>query len=97
MWPRDCFGDIFVNNMAAFCHCSKSLYEVKVKSFRLNALTNEFSKQSGINSVVLFLKITVMKKFLKKRSKLRKEKYKIYDSNHKRTLGSETEHSHMLK
>ena len=30
MWPRDCCG-ILVKNVAAFCHCPRSLPEAKVK------------------------------------------------------------------
>ena len=29
MWPKDYFCDILVKNMAAFCHCLKSLPEAK--------------------------------------------------------------------
>jgi hypothetical protein len=41
-----------VKNMAALCHCPKNLSEAQVKRFRLIALTDEVSRQSGINSVV---------------------------------------------
>jgi hypothetical protein len=51
-----------------------------VKRFRLIVLKRKVSKQSGINSVVWLLKLTLMKSILMKRSKLKKEKYKIYGS-----------------
>jgi hypothetical protein len=38
MWPRDCFCGILMKNVAAFCPCSKSVPEAKVKRFRLIAL-----------------------------------------------------------
>ena len=78
MWPIDCPCDILMKNVAAFHPCLKSLPVAKVKRFRLIALTKEVSKQPGINSVVWLLKFTLMKSILMKRSKLRKEKYKIY-------------------
>ena len=34
MWPRDCFGDILMKNMVAFCHCLKSPPEAKAKRLR---------------------------------------------------------------
>ena len=78
MWHRDCLCDILVKNMAAFCHCLKSLPETKVNRFRLIALPQEVSKQPGINSAVWLLKFTLQKNILMKRSKRRKEKHKIY-------------------
>ena len=33
MWPRDCFCDILVKNMAIFCSCLKSLHKAKLKKF----------------------------------------------------------------
>ena len=33
VWPRDCFCGILVKKVAAFCHCSKSLPEAKLKRF----------------------------------------------------------------
>jgi len=47
VWPRDCFCCILGKNVAAFCHCPKSVPEVKVKRFRLIALKKEVSKQPG--------------------------------------------------
>ena len=47
-----------------------------MKRFILIALKKKASKQSGINFVCLF-KFTLMRNVLIKRSKLRKEKYKI--------------------
>jgi hypothetical protein len=35
MGLKDCSCDILVKNVAAFCHCRKSLPEAKVKRFRL--------------------------------------------------------------
>ena len=83
-----------MKNVAAFGHCLKSLPEAKVKRLRLIALTKEVSKQPGINSVVWLLKYTLMNnmnKILMKRSKLRKEKYKIYGSSIKGVPGSRME------
>jgi hypothetical protein len=74
MWPTNCFCDVLVKNMAAFCLCP----EAKVKRFRLIVLAKEITKQSSINFVVWLLKFTLMKSILVKRKKLRKEKYKIY-------------------
>ena len=62
-----------------------------MKRFRLIALKKVVSKQPGINSVVWLLKFTLMKSILMKRSKLRKEKYKIYVSSIKEAPGSEME------
>jgi hypothetical protein len=74
VWPRDCFCGIWVRKVAAFCHCPKSLPEAKMKRFILIALKKEVSKQPGINSVVLLLKIILMKNILMKRSKAEKGK-----------------------
>ena len=52
IWPRDCFCDISVKNVAAFCQRRKNWPEAKLKRFRLIALTKEVSKQPGINSIV---------------------------------------------
>jgi hypothetical protein len=56
MWPRDCFCDILVKNMAAFCHCPKCLPVAKVKRFRLIAFKKEVSKkaQQRLFSLVKF-------------------------------------------
>jgi hypothetical protein len=59
MWHKECFCRILVKNMAAFCHCSKNLPEVKVKRPRLIALKKEVSKQPGINSVLWLLKLSL--------------------------------------
>ena len=61
----------------------------KVKRLRLIALKKEVSKQPGVNSVVWLLKFTLVKRILVKRSKLRKEKYKIHSSSMKEAPGSE--------
>lgn len=31
-WTRDCFCDVLAKNIAAFCSCSKTLPEAKLKS-----------------------------------------------------------------
>jgi hypothetical protein len=67
-----------VKDVAAFCHCLKSLSEAKVRRFRLTAVRKEVSKKLGKNCVVCLLKFTLMKSVLIKMSKLRKEKYKIW-------------------
>lgn len=87
MWPRHCFCDILVKNVAVFCTCLNSLPEAKARRFRF-ALIKEVSKQPGINSVVWLLKFTLMKNILMKTSKLRKEKYKIYGSSINGATGS---------
>ena len=38
MFSRDCFCNILVRNVAAFCHCLKNLPEAKVKRFKLIVL-----------------------------------------------------------
>jgi hypothetical protein len=70
MWPRDCFCDALVRNIATLRHCPKSLPEAKEKRFSLVALTKEVSKQPGTNSVVWLLQPTRMKSILMKRSTL---------------------------
>ena len=80
MWPRDCFCDILMKNMAAFFHCPKNLSEAKVKRFRLIALKKEVSKQFSVRSVLWLLKLTTMKNILMKRIKLKKEKCNMYSS-----------------
>jgi hypothetical protein len=45
MWPRHCFCDILLKNVAAFCPCLKTPPEAKVKRFILIALTKEISKK----------------------------------------------------
>ena len=90
MWHRDCFCGILVKNVAAFCPCLKSLPEAKIKRFILIALT-KVSKQPGVKSVVWLLKLRLMKNILMKRSKLRKEKYKIYGLSIKGAVGSRME------
>jgi hypothetical protein len=52
IWPRDCFSDILVTNVAAFCPCLKSLPEAKVKRFRLIALTKEVSKKLSLDFIL---------------------------------------------
>jgi hypothetical protein len=61
---------MLVKNMASFCHCPKTLPGAKVKRFRIFALMKGVTKQLGINSVVWFLKFTLMRSILMKRSKL---------------------------
>jgi hypothetical protein len=71
--------------MAAFCPCLKIPHEAEVKRFQLIALTKEVSEKPNIDFVLWF---ALMKIILMKRSKLRKEKYKMYDSKDKRAPGS---------
>ena len=49
MWLRDCFCDILVKNVAAFCHCPKNLLENKVKRLRLIAWIKEVSEMPIID------------------------------------------------
>ena len=73
-WPKDCYCDILVKNVAAFCPCLKSLLEAKVKRFILIALTREVSKIRADCSLVESHEESI----LNKHSKLREEKYKIH-------------------
>ena len=75
MWHRDCFCDILVKNVAAFCPCLKSLPEAKVKNFILIALTKEVSKKPSRDFV---LWLSLIKSSLNKCSKMKKEEYKIW-------------------
>ena len=93
MWPRECFCNILVTNVAAFCPSLKSLPESKVKRFILIALTKEVSKKPNKDFV---LWLSLMESLLNKHSKLRKEKYKIYGSSIKGVSGSEMEQNPVL-
>ena len=68
--------------------CLKSLPEAKVKRLGLIALTKDVSKKPSRDFV---LWLSLMKRSLKKHSKLRKEKYKLYGSSIKGVPGSEME------
>lgn len=68
-----------------------------MKRFRLVALAKKISKQVDINSFVWLLKFTLMKSVLMKRSKLRKENYKMYDSSNKKTPGRAMELNPVIK
>jgi hypothetical protein len=70
-WPKDCYCDILVKNVAAFCPCLKSLPEVK--RFILIALAKEVSKKPSRDFVVW---LSLMKSVLNKHSKLRKKNIK---------------------
>jgi hypothetical protein len=93
MRPRNHFCGIFVKNVATFCPCLKSLPECKIKRFILVAVTKEVAKKSSGN---FFLCLSLMKSVLIKRSKLRKEKYKIRSSSIKGAPGSEMEPNPMF-
>jgi hypothetical protein len=67
---------ILVKNMAAFCHCPKSLHEAEAKRFGLIALTKEISKQPSIDSVLWFSLMSILMDW----NKLRKEQYQMYGS-----------------
>ena len=78
MLPRNISCDRLVKKMSTFCHCSKSLPEAKVKKFGLILLAEEIS-----NSLVKTLSLCgyyclLFYRFIMKRSKLSKKKYKIY-------------------
>ena len=77
MFSRDCFCNILVRNVAAFCPSLKSLPEDKVKRFRLIALTKEISKQPSADSVTWLLLSTLTESVLMKKSTLSKGKYKL--------------------
>jgi hypothetical protein len=85
MWPRDCLCGILVKSVAPLCPCMKSLPETKVKRLRLIALREVSEKPI----IVFVLWLSLMKIILKKHSKLRKKKYKIYGSSIKGVPGSE--------
>ena len=88
MLHRDSFCDILVKNVSAFGSCLKSLPKSKVKRFILIALTKEVSEMLNRDFV---LWLSLMKNILKKHSKLRKDKYKIYGLSIKGAPGSEME------
>ena len=95
MWPRDCSCDILVEkNCGCFLPHLKSLPEVKLKRFRLIALTREVSNQPSLDS---FLCFTLMRSVLIKFSQLRKKKCKMYGSIIKRASRSTTELNHVFK
>jgi hypothetical protein len=52
MWPRDCFCDVFVKNMPAFCHCLKRLPKAKVKRFILIVSRKDISKKPNRDFVL---------------------------------------------
>jgi hypothetical protein len=79
---------MLVKNVTAFCPCLNSLPEAKVKRFILIALTKVVSKKPGRD---FLLWLSLMKNILKKHSKLRKDKYKIYGLSIKGAPGSEME------
>jgi hypothetical protein len=90
MWPRDCFCDILVTSMAAFCPCLKCLPETKakMKRIRLISLTKEVSEKPSMDFLLWF---TVMKRVLIKCSKLKKKKCKMYGSSIKEAPGNARE------
>jgi hypothetical protein len=94
MWLRDCFCDILVKNVAAFCQCPKNLLEAKVKRLSLISLTNEVSETPSIDFV---LWLSLMKSILNKHIKLIKEKYKIHGWSIKRAPGSGMELNPVFK
>ena len=51
-----------VKSVPAFCPCLKSLPEAKVKRIELIPLVEEISKQLSIDSAMLLLVLTIMKK-----------------------------------
>jgi hypothetical protein len=81
------FPGNLVKNVNAFCPCLKSLPESKVQRFILNALT----KSQKYPSRVIVLWLSTIKSILNKYSKLRKDKYKIYDTIIKAAPGSKLE------
>lgn len=90
--PRDCSSDILVKDMAAFCPCSKSLCEAKVKRFiRLIALTKEVLNPLSLDSVLWF---TLRRSVLIKCSNLRKQRFKMCGSKRKGIPGSRVEPKH---
>ena len=88
MQTRDCFCNSLVKNAGAF---PNSLTQAKLERFRLTALIKEISKHPDTNFVLQLLKFTLMKNILMTRSKLRKEKFKIYGSKNKGPPGSRME------
>jgi hypothetical protein len=44
MWHRDYSYNIFVKNVAAFCHYPENLPEAKLMNYRLTALAEDISK-----------------------------------------------------
>ena len=77
-----------MKSVHAFCPCLKSLPEAKIKRLIFIALIKEVSKKPNRDFILWF---GLMKSILNKHSKLRKEKYKMYDSSIKRAPESEGE------
>ena len=49
MLPRGHYWDILMTNVAAFCHCLKSVPEDKAKRLKTNCIEEEISKQPSID------------------------------------------------
>jgi hypothetical protein len=52
MWPRDCFCDILVKNVAVFCPFLKNIPKANIKRFILVVLTKEVSEMTSIEFVL---------------------------------------------
>ena len=90
----DCSYDVLAKIVAAFCPCLKGLPEAKVKRFCLIAVIKEVSKKSSTDFVFWF---TLTRSILIKHSKLRQEKYKMFDSRIKMSPGSTIELNPVFK
>ena len=96
MLPREHSSDILVKKVAAFCSCLKSLPEATVKSFILIPQTEEISEQPGIDFIVWFLAVTLMK-IIMKRSRISMANSKIKILKRKGAPGSGTELNPVFK
>ena len=96
MLPREHSSDILVKNVAAFCPCSKSLLEAKVKSFILIPQTEEISEQPSIDFIVWLLAVTLMK-IIMKRSRMSRVNSKMKILKRKGAPGSGTELNPVFK
>ena len=85
MWPRDWSCNILVKKVAVFCSCLKSLNNVKPMCFELILFSEEMSKQSGIDSAVFLLVVTLIKIYNKKKNNLSRVNFKNINFEGKRT------------
>ena len=53
--------------VTTFCSCTKSLLKAKMKSFRLNPLAKEISKEPSVDFLLWLLVVTLMKEKINKK------------------------------
>lgn len=86
MCPRDHFCHVLAKNAVAFCPCWKNLPEAKMKGCGLIALAEEIP-DSLVLAVLFGCQGPLLRRPTMKRSKLRKENYKMYGLRRKVTPG----------